>query len=940
MRKSFLKALGYFACVAWSGMAGAVGFGGINVTSSLGQPLVAEIELVAVEKADKASLTAHLASPDAFKGAGIDYPYALPKLKFSVETRANGDAYIKATSTQAVNEPFVSLLIELSWSSGRLLREYTFLLDPPGFVAEQPAAAVKPIEPVVVAPVAAVPAAVEAVVPVPASAAQAEPAPAAAETQAASAPQAEPVPQAAAASAVAAETAQPVEEAAKPAEPAPAEAVVAAPEQVAPAPVPQKTEKIQAETAPITVKRGDTLSKIANQTKAADVSLERMLVALYRANAEAFDGKNMNRLRTGKILRQPESEALAGLQQPEAAKEVRAQVADWNAYRQKLASANAAARDEQPKQEVAGKITTAITDKAPAVKESAKEVLKLSKGEAPGDQAAAGGKAKSAQDKAMAKEEESIAKAKALKEAEERTAMLEKSVKDMQRLVELKNQAAAKAGQAGAASAPASALPVMASSVAPASAAAEAKPKPKAAAPKVVAPPPSLIDDILGNPIYLGGGAAVLLGLGGLALMRVRRAKPQVKKANPQTAEAEDVGSSTGRIAAPVAPSPETGDFTHAATATTGSDEVDPIGEADLFLNFGRDVQAEEVLKEALHKDPSNNPVKLKLLSIYASRKDTKSFYVYAQEIKQSGDQAAWEQAAAMGREIEPNNALYGGSGEQVSAAGAEAEDTAPPAVDFDLGLGGTNEQPAPTLDVQHLEADVPVGEQTSIMSAAEMRAAQEAPMDFDVTGTHPGVKAIMQDEPKIAEMPAMDFDVTSTHSGLVSAAAEEEPKSDVAAMDFDVTGLHAAETAAASAEPEPAPALSLDDLVFDVTATHTPAAAPAPAAAAPAADMGLEFSIDFPTEQTAPAAVPPVKDVGLGEISLNLDDVAATPAASAAGEPKDEHWQEVATKLDLAKAYQEMGDHAGAREILEEVVRDGDATQRETAQALLQQLA
>ena len=102
-----------------------------------------------------------------------------------------------------------------------------------------------------------------------------------------------------------------------------------------------------------------------------------------------------------------------------------------------------------------------------------------------------------------------------------------------------------------------------------------------------------------------------------------------------------------------------------------------------------------------------------------------------------------------------------------------------------------------------------------------------------------------------------------------------------------------------------------------------------------------MEFSIDFPTEEkTAVAApTPPVKDVGLSEISLNLDD---TPAekTSPAVEAKDENWQEVATKLDLAKAYQEMGDQAGAREILEEVVRDGDATQRETAETLLQQMS
>ena len=907
-------------------MACAVGFGGINVTSSLGQPLVAEIELVAVEKTDKSSLTARLASPEAFKGAGIDYPYALPKLKFQVETRANGEAYIKATSEQPVNEPFVSLLIELGWSSGRLLREYTFLLDPPGFVAEQPAAVtVKPIEPVVVAPVVA-----------PAPAPQAEPAvPMIAEPQAASA--------AAPATAVAQAAPAAVAEEAKPAEPAAAVEVPPAKEEAKEeAPAKPKAESSHAAAGSITVKRGDTLSKIANQTKAADVSLERMLVALYRANTEAFEGKNMNRLSTGKILRLPEAEELTKLQQPEAVAEVRVQVADWNAYRQKLAAANAPATDQRAKQEVAGKISTSIAEKTPAAKEPAKEVLKLSKGEAPGDAAAAGGKAKSAKEKAIAKEEDSIAKAKALKEAEQRTAMLEKSVKDMQRLVELKNQAAAaKSGQDKPGAAPASALPLAASAVAATSEVAAAKPKPKAIAPKVVTPPPSLIDDILGNPVYLGGGAAVLLGLGGLAFMRMRQSKTADKKT---VSGGEEAGSATGRIAAPVMPSPETGDFTHAAASTSiaaSVDEVDPIGEADMFLNFGRDVQAEEVLKDALHKDPSNIPVKLKLLSIYATRKDTKSFYIYALEIKQSGDDAAWEQAAAMGRTIEPNNALYGGSGDEASAPVASAEDAALPAVDFDLGFGGKEaEQSVATFEIPvEVGQDASMGEKTLIMSASELRAAQEAPMDFDVTGTHPGVKSAAVEEPKI-DLAAMDFDVNASGS---KAAAPEEPKLDIPAMDFDVTVQPSAQAVAAEAPAQETPSLNLDDLVFDVTSTHQAKGEPEAVVETPAveADQGMAFTIDFPVEAKPDATAKPaapVKDVGLSEISLSLDTLEA-PAATPAAAPKGEQWQEVATKLDLAKAYQEMGDQDGAREILEEVLRDGDEAQRETAQALLAQL-
>src|SRR3989338_4287719 len=184
----------------------------------------------------------------------------------------------------------------------------------------------------------------------------------------------------------------------------------------------------------ITVQRGDTLSKIAAQNKPADVSLERMLVALYRANADQFDGKNMNRIRTGKILRLPDKNEINAINRPEAAKEIHAQAADWNAYRQKLAGAAATSSQPQAAQQAAtGKITSSVTDKAPVAKESAKEGLKLSKGEAPGDKAATGvgGKQMSAQDKKNAAQENAIAKAKTLKEDQARAALLEKNLKDM-----------------------------------------------------------------------------------------------------------------------------------------------------------------------------------------------------------------------------------------------------------------------------------------------------------------------------------------------------------------------------------------------------------------------------------------------------------------------------------------------------------------------------
>jgi len=98
----------------------------------------------------------------------------------------------------------------------------------------------------------------------------------------------------------------------------------------------------------ILVEKGNTLIEFADVLKPVDVSLERMLVALYRANAKKFDGKNMNRIRAGKILRMPESEEIAKVSQAAAVKEIRAQVADWQDYRQKLAAAQSDAAEQAP----------------------------------------------------------------------------------------------------------------------------------------------------------------------------------------------------------------------------------------------------------------------------------------------------------------------------------------------------------------------------------------------------------------------------------------------------------------------------------------------------------------------------------------------------------------------------------------------------------------
>ena len=860
MRKSLIELFGLAIALTLSTTVFAVGMGGINVGSGLGQQLKADIELVAVSKVEKASLVARLASPEAYKDAGLEYPYG-NKFRFQIESRADGEPYLKVSSDLPISDPFVIMLVELTWSSGKLLREYTFLLDPPGYVPEQPVqAVVQAVAPVIPAAPAETPA-----LPPSGQTAPVEQQP----SQVAAAP---PVEQAAPTETVADETAAASAPAGQAATPAAADL--------------SEFDEL------IAVKRGDTMREVAERYKLADVSLDRMLVALYFANEEKFEGRNMNRIKAGKILRLPKQREVEAVSQSEAVREIRAQAADWNVYRQKLASAAAIKMPPQEAQQIAtGKISSSVADMAPPVKESAKEVLKLSKGEAPGDgTSTAGGKPVSAQDKKNAEQEEAIAKGKALQEEQARVALLEKNIKELQRLAELKSgrpEVKSEAAVLVQSTKMAASAVVAASGVAPATVE-KPKPKPK---PKVVEPEP-LMDQILAEPLYLAGGALLLLGLGGLGFVLIRRKKKPYHEGvavSPEVADsAADQVATAGRIAAPAVSSPDTGDFTRMGAtneATPQTDNnIDPISEADLFLNFGRDAQAEEILKEALQSTPNDHRIHLKLLGIYANRVDVNSFADIAHQLKDSGDDVAWQQAYAMGRKLEPNNPLYGGSGtlEDTGSATAQAaafdatqlfasgNAPAEPVLDFNIDMGSSSAKGAPSPEQDFL------GD-----------SGQNAIMSFDVMAA--------------GQAPEMDFDI--------AAGQAEAPLPDTGDMIFDVMGI----TAPAEAQPV--------------------------AKQADTGDGGMEFTLDFPIEPPAEKMAPDSQPAGIGlaGISLNFDD--AMPSGEPMSAGKDEHWQDVATKLDLAKAYQEMGDASGAREILEEVMREGDTGQREAAQTLINQL-
>ena len=160
VRRSIIRVCLFLIALASPCVVHSAGLGKFTLNSYLGEPFKAEIDLVAVEEEEIPSLVVRLASRDTFRQANVDYAPFLFTFEFSVENRADGQPYVKITSPQRVVKPFLNLLVDLNWSSGRLIREYTVLLDPPEDTL-QPMAPAMQVEPVVPSSVKSEPAPAE-----------------------------------------------------------------------------------------------------------------------------------------------------------------------------------------------------------------------------------------------------------------------------------------------------------------------------------------------------------------------------------------------------------------------------------------------------------------------------------------------------------------------------------------------------------------------------------------------------------------------------------------------------------------------------------------------------------------------------------------------------------------------------------------------------------
>src|SRR5208282_2611877 len=123
----------------------ALGLGKLTVDSGLGQPLSARIELTAAQKDELDSLTARVADLSVYRDNNVSYPAVMARARVTVEQSPNNPPYLRVTTAQSVNDPFLDLIVEVNWATGRIVRNYTFLLDPPGVGETQ---AVEPVAPI------------------------------------------------------------------------------------------------------------------------------------------------------------------------------------------------------------------------------------------------------------------------------------------------------------------------------------------------------------------------------------------------------------------------------------------------------------------------------------------------------------------------------------------------------------------------------------------------------------------------------------------------------------------------------------------------------------------------------------------------------------------------------------------------------------------------
>lgn len=879
-----------------SNLAHSLGVGDITVNSALNQPLNAEIQLVALRPGEIDNIRVSMATPAEFARAGIDRPYVLASLKFRVEERPGNKAAIIVYSKKAIKEPFLDFLVEIDWRSGRMLREYTMLLDPPVF-AQRKAERVQ-------VPVAPAPAPEPAPQPAPAPVIN-QPAP-----QVTAAPVERPAPVAVSPSATDDDlfprvdigaVGQPVGKKEAPFRPA-----------------------LDVSSEGYKTKTNDTLWSISDRLRPEGISIEQMMLALQNANPEAFEANNINGLKAGYVLRIPDQDALLSFSKSEAFREAQNQHKAWSTARGGLIE-RATTKGTAP-------VSESSTAAAPTTPSEAGIKLVTPESGVASKGAGTGKDLEALRQELALVNEQLASKEQQNTELEGRLRELEEQITSMERLIELKNKSLEDLQSKVTEPVPAPAAPLTPEPVQPETAEpvavdepaqpapaqpavpvepadgeevinryalkdipqAEAPPAPvaKPAAKKpapVVAPAgeESIVDTILGlvdDVVVLamvGGVLILVLALVWVIVHRRRMSNmafPEsilTDKGATTTITDTDKSVEETSLLSDFAP-------TSVGTSNIESDagEVDPLSEADVYLAYNKYQQAEELLLNAISGEPDRIDLKVKLLEVHFNAKNSDNFAMLAEDVHSAvgdTDAAIWDKVKGMGSQLCPDNPLFA-EPEETGLNIAEIEEGDTSAVEttddleFDLG----------DLEIDEEPEEEPVAELETIEEAPlEMQAEELAAETDELSLEDLGDLSLDMDEEPVAEevaddMASLELDMDTTEADLDLSLVEDEAVTTDEVSESD-SGL------------------DLGDL--DIESLD-------------------EITAEEPAEETAEVVAETVAE---GDDSFGID--------------------EVATKLDLAKAYIDMGDPDGARSILDEVLSEGNDAQKSEAQELIQQL-
>ncbi|WP_137885405.1 FimV/HubP family polar landmark protein [Pseudomonas sp. 2FE] len=930
-----------------SGVAQALGLGEVTLKSALNQPLVAEIELVEVRDLASNEVIPNLASPEEFNKAGVDRQYFLTDLKFTPVLKPNGKSVIRVTSSKPVREPYLNFLVEVLWPSGRVLREYTLLLDPPLY-SPQTAAAAAPQLPV------------------------AAPAPR---------PLAAPAPRPAAPVATA-----PISRPAAP---------------VAP-PAPVATSKLEGNEYKTT--SSDTLWDIAQRVRAGGSAHQAML-AIQDLNPNAFVDGNINRLKSGQVLRLPDEQQIKSRAQSEAIAQVSEQNAAWREGRS-LAAAGTRQLDAT-KRSAAG-AAPAQAESKDSLKLVSAEAGKATAGSdkgASGDSKALNDKLAVTKESLDSSRRENDELKSRMGDLQSQLDKLQRLIqlKDSQ-LAKLQADLAAHAKQPSTEVAAVPAAPVVAAPAQPAPAAESAVPAPAAlpaaapdynsseepaakpeVAPVAVVQPPvaeapaaqpvapaaevpaqttqsapasapvaeeeqstSFVDVLMANPMLLGltGGGALLALLVGLMVLSRRNALKEAELQNSLAAQDEESpfdtdlelpdssfdGLDSDAAAEAVAPAPE-----DRVTAQTG----DVLGEADIYIAYGRFTQAAELLQDAINDEPQRSDLRLKLMEVQAELGDREGFARQESELREIGGASA---------EIEQLKSRYpamvalAGVGLAGAAAANELDSFSLDDLTLDEPVAHADEQDdAFDLSLDELEAelerDLPASDRNDSLSDFA-----ELSLDSDLDLGSPSPLAVPAADD-------LDFGLSLDSETAADSLALTD---DLADFSLDLDG-----DSKSTVSEEDDFLLSLDD-ELSAAPTMNEFADLSLDLSEEGLGADLELAADFDLSLTDEAPAAPAADsfaAQLDEVTAELDQlsesldqpagfdefvVPATSAPQSASLDADDDFDflsgtdETATKLDLARAYIDMGDTEGARDILDEVITEGSDGQQQEARELI----